>query len=120
VECNGEEWLGQDHYDSDMTRQRQLERCGWRFWRIRGGTFYRNPELALVPLWDLLEKQGIKPQDEDGAPAPVKPAASGKNGRGGAAKEKESAAEAAAAAETPAAEEKVAKKKGTRNGSGKK
>lgn len=60
VECNGEEWHGQDRYDSDMARQRQLERCGWRFWRIRGGAFYRNPDAALQPLWDLLEKQGIR------------------------------------------------------------
>jgi very-short-patch-repair endonuclease len=60
VECNGEDWHGQEHYDSDMTRQRQLERCGWRFWRIRGGVFYRNPEQALQPLWELLDKQGIK------------------------------------------------------------
>jgi very-short-patch-repair endonuclease len=67
VECNGEDWHGQEHYDSDMTRQRQLERCGWRFWRIRGGVFYRNPEQALQPLWELLDKQGIKPQ------APVDP-----------------------------------------------
>src|SRR5262245_59207587 len=58
VECNDENWLGQDRYDADMSRQRQLERCGWRFWRIRGGAFFRNPEAALQPLWDLLDKQG--------------------------------------------------------------
>jgi very-short-patch-repair endonuclease len=60
VECDGEEWAGQDHYEADMGRQRQLERCGWRFWRIRGGTFYRNPEAAMQPLWELLDKQGIR------------------------------------------------------------
>jgi len=60
VECDGEDWAGQERYDSDMARRRQLERCGWRFWRIRGGTFYRNPESAMQPLWDLLEKTGIK------------------------------------------------------------
>ena len=105
VECNGEEWLGQDHYESDMTRQRQLERCGWRFWRIRGGTFYRNPELALVPLWDLLEKQGIRPHDEDAA-IPAKPS-NGKNGKSSA---KEHATEAVAEPE------KAVKKRSTRNG----
>jgi very-short-patch-repair endonuclease len=60
VECDGEEWQGQDRYDGDMGRQRQLERCGWRFWRIRGGSYYRNPDAAMQPLWDLLEKQGIR------------------------------------------------------------
>jgi very-short-patch-repair endonuclease len=77
VECNGEDWHGQDHYDSDMTRQRQLERCGWRFWRIRGGVFYRNPEQALQPLWELLEKQGIKahsPVDPSVLATPAAPA----------------------------------------------
>jgi hypothetical protein len=64
VECNDEIWPGQDRYDADMSRQRQLERCGWRFWRIRGGAFYRNPEAALQPLWDLLDKQGIRPTNE--------------------------------------------------------
>jgi very-short-patch-repair endonuclease len=60
VECDGEDWAGQERYDSDMARRRQLERCGWRFWRIRGGTFYRNPEAAMQPLWDMLDKTGIK------------------------------------------------------------
>ncbi len=31
VECDGERWHGPDAYDRDMARQRQLERCGWRF-----------------------------------------------------------------------------------------
>jgi len=64
VECDGEEWPGQDRYETDMARQRQLERCGWRFWRIRGGAFYRNPEPALQSLWELLEKQGIRSRSE--------------------------------------------------------
>src|SRR5205085_2844966 len=60
VECDGEDWAGQERYDSDMARRAQLERGGWRFWRIRGGTFYRNPEASMQPLWDQLEKTGIK------------------------------------------------------------
>jgi very-short-patch-repair endonuclease len=68
IECNDEKWNGQDRYDADMSRQRQLERCGWRFWRLRGGAFYRNPEAALEPLWELLEKQGIEPQAETSPP----------------------------------------------------
>jgi very-short-patch-repair endonuclease len=71
IECDGQDWGGPEQYDGDMERQRQFERCGWRFWRIRGGTFYRNPEAAMEPLWDLLEKVGIEAReesdDEDGA-----------------------------------------------------
>jgi very-short-patch-repair endonuclease len=74
IECNDEKWNGQDRYDADMARQRQLERCGWRFWRIRGGAFYRNPDAALEPLWELLEKQGIEPgPPESAAPTKVDP-----------------------------------------------
>jgi very-short-patch-repair endonuclease len=69
VECDGEEWQGQDRYDGDMGRQRQLERCGWRFWRIRGGSYYRNPDAAMQPLWELLDKQGIRPRTAEGAGA---------------------------------------------------
>jgi very-short-patch-repair endonuclease len=67
VECDGEDWHGQERYEADMARRRQLERCGWRFWRIRGGTFYRNPEAAMQPLWDLLDKTGIRTTAEGGS-----------------------------------------------------
>jgi hypothetical protein len=69
VECNDEIWQGQDRYDADMARQRQLERCGWRFWRLRGGAFYRNPDAALEPLWELLAKQGIRPLADQPSPS---------------------------------------------------
>ena len=29
-------------YDKDMARQRDLERAGWKFVRIRGGDFFRD------------------------------------------------------------------------------
>lgn len=52
VECDGDVWHGADRYEEDMARQRVLERCGLRFWRIRGTTFYRDPEGALESLWE--------------------------------------------------------------------
>ena len=73
VKCDGEDWHGQDRYAADMDRQRQLERCGWRFWRIRGGAFYRNPDAAMQPLWDLLDKQGIRARTETERTAPAAP-----------------------------------------------
>ena len=42
VECDGDEWHGPDRYEQDMARQRDLERAGWQFVRIRGGDFYRD------------------------------------------------------------------------------
>ena len=59
VECDGDYWHGADRYEADMQRQRQLERCGWEFFRVREAAFYSNKENALVGLWQALEERGI-------------------------------------------------------------
>ncbi len=61
VECDGDEWHGPEMYDQDMARQRILERATWTFWRVRGSSFYRDPDQALEPLWQKLEELGIYP-----------------------------------------------------------
>ncbi len=69
VECDGDRWHGAEQYASDMARQRDLERAGFQFWRVRGSTYYRDPTAALEDLWATLDRAGIKPQvcnfDED-------------------------------------------------------
>jgi len=60
VECDGDTWHGSDRHESDMARQRMLERCGWTFWRVRGGAFYRDPDLALDGLWRKLSELNIR------------------------------------------------------------
>ena len=69
VECDGDEWHGPDRYEQDMARQRDLERAGWQFVRIRGSEFYRDPERAVVPLWAELDRLGIKSGGIDEAAA---------------------------------------------------
>ncbi|MCB7128438.1 MAG: DUF559 domain-containing protein [Candidatus Brocadiales bacterium] len=64
VECDGDEYHGPDQYHKDMDRQRNLERCGWRFWRVRESKFSRDPDAALEPLWEELEELGIYPRRE--------------------------------------------------------
>ena len=61
VECDGDRWHGPDRYEQDMARQRDLERAGWQFIRIRGGDFYRDPDNAMEPLWIELERMDIRP-----------------------------------------------------------
>jgi very-short-patch-repair endonuclease len=61
VECDGDYWHGAERYDSDMERQRMLERCGWHFHRIRECSFYANPEKELEKLWKVLESMTILP-----------------------------------------------------------
>jgi very-short-patch-repair endonuclease len=69
VECDGDQWHGPESYEQDMARQRDLERAGWQFVRVRGGDFYRDPTKALEPLWAELERLGIKPGGIDEAAA---------------------------------------------------
>ena len=61
VECDGDQWHGADRYEADMQRQRQLERCGWGFVRVRESAFYSNKERALQELWQALEERNIMP-----------------------------------------------------------
>jgi len=73
VECDGEKWHGPERYEQDMARQRDLERAGWRFVRIRGGDFYRDPDRATEPLWGELDRLGIKAGGIDEAAAEPPP-----------------------------------------------
>ena len=61
VECDGDHWHGPDQYQQDTERQRDLERVGWKFFRVRESEFNYDRLQALEPLWDLLDEQGINP-----------------------------------------------------------
>ena len=61
VECDGDFWHGPEKHEDDISRQRDLERCGWVFWRIRESSFYRNQDASLENLWKMLEERGILP-----------------------------------------------------------
>lgn len=62
VECDGDVWHGLERWEEELDRQHILERVGWKFWRIRGSQFYRDPELALESLWVTLGEMGIDQQ----------------------------------------------------------
>jgi hypothetical protein len=61
VECDGDAWHGPDRYEADMARQRMLERCGWKFIRVRGSIFYANRSKAIRDLIDAINAHGIEP-----------------------------------------------------------
>lgn len=61
LECDGEKWHTQDDLPNDLERQAILERLGWKFIRIRGSAFYRNPEETMKWVIQELYSQGIKP-----------------------------------------------------------
>ena len=75
VECDGDQWHGPDRYESDMARQRDLERAGWQFVRIRGGDFYRDRTKAMESVWAELHRLGIEPGGVDEAAAEPPPPA---------------------------------------------
>jgi very-short-patch-repair endonuclease len=60
IECDGDHWhrAGKD-VASDLRRQRDLERCGWTFVRVRESSFLMDPDAAMRPVFQALAKLGI-------------------------------------------------------------
>lgn len=54
IECDGDKYHGPEQFHNDLLRQKNLERCGWQFFRVRGSEYYSNREKTLEPLWKLL------------------------------------------------------------------
>ncbi len=63
IECDGERFhSGEAKVREDMERQTILERLGWRFIRIRGSEYFRNPEKTIERVVDELSSYGISPE----------------------------------------------------------
>jgi very-short-patch-repair endonuclease len=64
VGCDGQDWQGtEEQRESDLDRERELKRAGWRFWRIRESEFHFDPDAALATLWETLDRLDILPFD---------------------------------------------------------
>ena len=63
IECDGDFWHGPDKYEADLARQRELERFGWEFFRIRESVFYADMAGTLQGLWDTPDELGIRTAD---------------------------------------------------------
>ncbi len=62
IECDGERLhSGESKIREDMERQTILERLGWRFIRIRGSEYHRDPKRAMDRVFRELEAHGIHP-----------------------------------------------------------
>jgi very-short-patch-repair endonuclease len=68
IECDGDRFHTLENLQADMERQAVLERLGWRFIRVRGSEYFRDPERALAPLYERLERMGIEPMTDEAAP----------------------------------------------------
>lgn len=60
IECDGDKFHGAEQFQNDLMRQKVLERCGWQFFRVRGGEYYSNRKKAMQPLWKLLKANEIQ------------------------------------------------------------
>ena len=63
IECDGERYhSGEVQVRKDMERQTILERLGWRFIRIRGSEYFRNPKRTIEQVTRKLSEYGIEPE----------------------------------------------------------
>ncbi|NLM20940.1 MAG: DUF559 domain-containing protein [Peptococcaceae bacterium] len=63
IECDGELYhSGDEKVREDMERQAILERIGWRFIRIRGSEYFRDPEKTMERVKRELNEYGIYPE----------------------------------------------------------
>ncbi|MGP9691172.1 AAA domain-containing protein [Psychrobacter sp. AOP30-A2-5] len=67
IECDGDRYHGPDKWDSDMQRQRILERAGWKFWRCFASTFVTRKSEVVQDLLAELERLEIYPITTDTA-----------------------------------------------------
>lgn len=65
IECDGDRYhSGETKIREDMERQTILERLGWRFVRIRGSEYFRNPDKTIERVITELSDHGIAPEDQ--------------------------------------------------------
>jgi very-short-patch-repair endonuclease len=66
VACDGDLWhTSPDQQRADLERERELQRSGWKFWRVRESEYYLDPTAAMAGLWGELERRGITPDVAD-------------------------------------------------------
>ena len=68
IECDGDRYHTQDNLQQDLERQAQLERMGWRFLRIRGSAYFRNPDSTMNAVFSRLSELGIEPEPSESVP----------------------------------------------------
>jgi very-short-patch-repair endonuclease len=70
IECDGDRYHPAERLGEDMARQAVLERAGWRFIRVRGSRFYRDPDGTMERVFRDLEASGVAKTSIDGRARP--------------------------------------------------
>ena len=61
IELDGDKYHGPERWADDLSRQRVLERVGWRFWRCWGSSFTLDPDGCMDDLVSTLTLMEISP-----------------------------------------------------------
>lgn len=61
LECDGDRFHPAEQIPDDLARQAVLERAGWRFIRVRGTRFFRDPDATMRDVVDDLARMGVRP-----------------------------------------------------------
>ena len=61
LECDGDRFHPPEQIPADLARQAVLERAGWRFIRLRGTRFYRDPDGSMEWVFEELHRLGVRP-----------------------------------------------------------
>ncbi|APT86294.1 AAA domain-containing protein [Corynebacterium flavescens] len=62
IECDGDSWSTREAFNAQMQAQRELERCGWHFYRIWEEDYRADPTASLERLLSAISAQNIVPQ----------------------------------------------------------
>jgi very-short-patch-repair endonuclease len=63
VELDGDQYHPAEKWMEDWSRQRTMERVGWKFWRCWGSSYTLNPEGCMDDLVKTLKEMQIHPSD---------------------------------------------------------
>ncbi|MGH7583619.1 MAG: AAA domain-containing protein, partial [Gemmatimonadales bacterium] len=68
IECDGARFHPPEKIPEDLARQAILERCGWRFVRIRSTAYFADPDAATARAFEQIRALGVEP---DGFESPM-------------------------------------------------
>lgn len=63
IELDGDIQQSAEQWETQLNKQRVLERVGWVFWRCWGSSYTLNPDACFKDLVSTLNSLGIKPKD---------------------------------------------------------
>lgn len=70
IELDGDKYHTPDRWADDLSRQRVMERVGWRFWRCWGSSFLLDSQGCFADLIATLNELEIRPSAPDTVSAP--------------------------------------------------